>query len=108
MAEIKFELEGKKCSFKLITTKDALEIQHLATRAAQGKEREGDDEKLDSLALKYLEITHNGVKNDGFTIERIGTVFSNPFAMVEISKQFQEYVGNFLRALPSFQEQSKA
>lgn len=107
MADFQFELEGKKCSFKRITTKDALEIQHLATRAAQGKEREGDEAQFDKLALKYLEVSNNGVKNDGFTIELLETAFVNPFAIVEISKQFQEYVGNYLRALPSFQNLNK-
>ena len=98
-----FELEGKKCGFKRITTRDALEIQHIMTRLAQGKATKDDERELDALALKYLEISNGGVKNDGFTIELLETQFTNPFAIVEINAKFQGYVGGFLAALPSFQ-----
>lgn len=101
-----FEIENKVCNFKRITTKDGLAIKNAMLRLADNKADKEANALIDEMALKYLEITHNGVKNDGFTTELLATQFENPFAIMEISAQFLNLVNDFLAKLPSFQNQN--
>lgn len=108
-----FEIENKQITFKRITTKDGLELIKATTFLTN--EDVNTKEKglniLNSLCLKYLVITDKEkdleleIKGDANLLDN---VFSNPLCIIEISNYFQEYIKDFLNALPSFQKATMA
>lgn len=100
-----FELEGKTIVFNRVLWNDALKAQtayHLiATNDA--KNIEEANRALFNLALKYIVVEVDGKTLEKLNADNFNALFENPFVCIEVSKQFQDYVGGFLERLPSFQ-----
>ena len=102
-----YKLEDKEYRFKLVSVKDALAIKGLMNVLAGEKSTTEEKIKADNevtyFALKHLEVKIDSdfelVDNE----EYLSVVFSNPFAIIEISKKFEETIAGFIQLLPSFQ-----
>lgn len=114
---MEFELENQKYTFARVSTQDALEIRALMMKAYGKAENKGEADlealseiqpQIDNYALKYLKVKNA----DGTWLEKpdlaiLELKFSNPFFVVEISKNFMDMIQNFLQALPHFHNQNK-
>lgn len=99
-----FELEDKTIIFNRVLWNDALKAQtafHLiATNDA--KNIEEANRVLFNLALKYIVVEVEGKTLEKLNADNFNALFENPFVCIEVSKQFQDYIGGFLERLPSF------
>ena len=102
-----YKLENKNYDFQRITTADALKVKSmmmiLASDKSTIKDIETANEKLDSLALKYLTIEQEGQWLENIDEHALTALFANELAIIEISAKFQERIKGFLASLPTFQ-----
>ncbi|WP_291952720.1 hypothetical protein [Campylobacter sp.] len=109
MQNNEFKLGDVTYYFERVTTQDALKIKNsmfiLARDNASPKDIEYANSINDSLCLKYLCLKDSaGMEHKAPPLATLDLIFNdNPMAIIEISKNFMEYVGAFLNALPSYQ-----
>lgn len=106
-----YQLEDKNYDFERVTTADAIKVQSLMMMLTRDKNTiddiESTNEKLAKLALKYLTIEQNGEWLKNIDEHAFKVLFSNEYAIIEISAKFQERIKGFLMSLPTFQAGSQ-
>lgn len=102
-----FEMEGKKITFNMIAWGDAIKAQNAIYLVATNQPDNIDEgnARLLKLALKYTTIETENGEIQSPLIENFASQFQNPLACIELSAQFQSFIGGFLERLPTFQKQ---
>lgn len=106
-----YTLEDKEYQFKKVSVQDALEIKKAITLLAKDNATSaqiGEAENiLNSICVKHLQVKINGELENVESLDYLSVVFDNPFAIVEITANFQELVTGFIQSLPKFQSAGK-
>ena len=102
-----YKLENKNYDFERVTTADAIKVQSLMMILARDNNTisdiESTNEKLAKLALKYLTVEQDGEWLKNIDEHAFKALFSNDYAIIEISAKFQLKIKDFLGLLPTFQ-----
>ena len=106
-----FKLEDKEYQFKRVSVQDALRLKSAITimskeNATTSQVNEADN-IINDICIKHLQVMVNGEFEDIHSLDYLESVFENPFAIIEITANFQELISGFIQSLPKFQTVSK-